>query len=382
MRGNLRYLVFFVAIVMVTLTVYSLLFSETFGAEPNPTGNPIGGGPGYTRIIPETDSGVKYVVATKDQLLDSLKNAQPGDVIYVKGDADINLTGTYGVTIPEGVILASDRGRNGSLGGRIFQYRGSNAADETAFENRQMLKVGGDNVRITGLRLEGPDKTTERLDDPSNPMNNPSVKGAILLIDNKGLEVDNCEIWGWSWAGIAQHISTGTGNSYIHHNSIHNCQADGYGYGFVIDGGIALIEANLFDYTRHAICGEGVTGEGYEARYNIHLGHGDAIGGHHFDVHGYPYNDQSSINSIAGNEYKIHHNTIELTDLPCVGIRALPETGVWIHHNIFKTSTIDPPVFQRSVTFGRMYMTQNYIGKKGLPPILVPGEDILYIHPA
>ena len=127
MRRNLRYLVFFVAIAIVTLTAYSLLFAETFGAEPNPTGNPIGGGPGYTRIISETDSSVKYVVTTKDQLLDSLKNAQPGDIIYVKGNADINLTGTYGVTIPEGVILASDRGRNGSSGGRIFQYRGSNA---------------------------------------------------------------------------------------------------------------------------------------------------------------------------------------------------------------------------------------------------------------
>ena len=93
--------------------------AETFGAEPNPTGNPIGGGAGYTRIIAESDTRVKYVVSTKDQLLTALKSAKSGEVIFVKGNANIDLTGTYGITIPEGVTLASNRG-SGDLPGGVF----------------------------------------------------------------------------------------------------------------------------------------------------------------------------------------------------------------------------------------------------------------------
>ena len=33
--------------------------------------------------------------------------------------------------------------------------------------------------------------------------------------------------------------------------------------------GTALIEANIFDYYRHAIAGSGLPGTGYEARYNF-----------------------------------------------------------------------------------------------------------------
>ena len=86
--------------------------------------------------------------------------------------------------------------------------------------------------------------------------------------------------------------------------------------------------------------------------------------------------------SIAGSEYKIHHNTFESTDLPCIGIRALPGKGVWIDHNIFRTRYEDPPVFQRSTgTFGRIYMTRNYIGKSGAEAVPVPEADIEYLPP-
>jgi len=50
-----------------------------------------------------------------------------------------------------------------------------------------------------------------------------------------------------------------------------------------------------------------------------------------------------------------------------VGIRAVPEKGVWIDHNIFKSSFT--PVFQRGnypdgvfVGYGHISMTNNLIG--------------------
>ena len=354
-------------LLVIGLVIYSgvVPISEsevTFGADPNPTGNPIGGGAGYSRIISETDSRVNYVVSTKDQLFSALRHGTAGEIIFVKGDADIDLTGTYGTVIPGGVTLASDRGLNGSLGGRIFRYRTSPPSLENGYSKIPTILVGGDNVRITGLRFEGNDTIQDELITAVGL----DVKSAITANERKGLEVDNCEMWGWSHAGVALQNSKNwsPAHAYIHHNYIHHCQSRGYGYGVVISGGTALIEANIFDYTRHAIAVSGYPGEGYEARYNIHLGHGTAIGGHHFDVHAY-YNPVYS-QTIAGNEYKIHHNTFEATSLYSVGIRAVPEKGVWIDHNIFNSSFT--PVFQRgdyysgSVYTGRIYMTKNLIG--------------------
>jgi hypothetical protein len=340
-------------------TLMTVMFQgECFGAEAcNPTGNPIGGGASYTKIISYTDTRVKYVVSTKDELLAALKNARSGDVVYVKGDANIDLTGTYGVTIPGGVTLASNRGKDGSAGGRIFQNRipTDPTYSQGTADNSVLLKAGGDNVRITGLRLEGPDKTTTDLKSM-----NLGMKIGIGVWDYRFLEVDNCEIWGWSWAGIALRITTGSDNAYIHHNYIHHCQDSNVGYGVAVTGGTAVVEANLFDYTKHAVTGSGHVNEGYEARYNVHLAHATA---QVFDVH--PYTNPADGNLIAGNSYKIHHNTILVTDNFAVGIRAIPIQGVWIDHNRFfgidKDGVTEPPVFQ-SGGIGQIYMTQNLIG--------------------
>jgi hypothetical protein len=329
---------------------------ETFGAEPNPTGNPVGGGTGYNRIISQTDPGVKYVVSTRDELFSALKSAKSGEVIFVQGNADIDLTGTYDTVIPGGVTLASDRGSNGSPGGRIFRYRTNPPSLEKELSKMFTFIVGGDNVRITGLRIEGDDTTQDELFEDVGL----EVMTAIRADERKGLEIDNCEIWGWSHAGVyLVNSDWSTAQAYVHHNYIHHCQARGYGYGVDVRGGNALIEANIFDYTRHAISAKGLPGEGYEARYNIHLGHGTAKGGHHFDVHPYPASETSD--SIAGYEYKIHHNTFELTPLYSIGIRAIPEKAVWINNNIFKSP--EPPVFQKGPAgYGHVYMTNNLVG--------------------
>jgi len=353
---NAKHRVIVVTLVIVIIVVFVIVFAETFGAESNPTGNPLGGGPGYNSIISPTDPRVKYVVSNKDQLLNALKSVKSGEVIFVKGDADIDLTGTWGHVIPAGVTLASDRGSGGSAGGRIFRYRTSPPNKDNGFSKIPMLVAGGDNVRITGLRLEGPDK----IQDENHEAAGIDIKSAIEAENRTGFEVDNCEIWGWSYAGIS--LTNGKNSpavAYIHHNYMHHCQERGYGYGIVIGGGTALIEANLFDYTRHAITGVGIPMEGYEARYNIHLGHGTAIGSHHFDVHAYPTDGQSS--SIAGNLYKIHHNTFETTEVECIGIRATPTTGMYIDHNIFNVPP-GKPVFKKSYNGNslRMFVTSNF----------------------
>ena len=82
---------------------------DDYGAESNPTGDPIGGCLGYRDI---KVSG-NFTVGTREQLLSALKQAKAGQVVYVKPDAQIDLTGHMQINVPAGVTLAGNRGEEG-----------------------------------------------------------------------------------------------------------------------------------------------------------------------------------------------------------------------------------------------------------------------------
>ncbi len=469
---------------------------QTFGAEPNPTGSPIGGGDGHQDIITPEDRRVESLVTTIDELIAALQEAESGDIVYIDETAWINLTETPGrVTIPGGVTLAGNRGarsvtgttsylfdivepgnyvlwactsaqdedrgtlwisvdqeeirrwdleldqdwhwyragarylpagqhtlnfhwREGDLnldtifitkdadrhpdavteepdgaggihieaesgvlspdleqirdptasGGAYVSVPGSTTGGEyhvspggliylgpAGSDHRTGLVAGRENVRITGIRLEGP--------DPGNEKVEPAAIGIFSAYRN--LEVDNCEIWGWSGAAVGIFGTSGSDmktGGYIHHNYIHHCQMDGLGYGVVVSGGaVSLIEANYFDHCRHAIAGSGVAGDGYEARYNI-CGPNFTAGSssHNFDMHG----TTSGSDIIAGDTIRIHHNTFMATGplnaFP-VAIRGVPRDGAYIDHNWFYY-TQAPPVWQTGGQ-GKVSVTENLIGK-------------------
>jgi hypothetical protein len=342
---------------------------ETFGAEPNPTGNPIGGGPGYSRIISSTDENILFTVTNASELVSALGSGTPG-VVYIPETAEIDMSGRFNVVIPSGFTLASNRGEGESPGGRIFQTR--LPADPT---NDPILLGTADNIRITGVRIEGPDMSSSSLAQGTHRV-------GIGTANDKGLEIDNCEISGWSMAGISvwqsdgrtDLTSIGLGSTEIgrdianiHHNFIHHCQASGYGYAVEVTSANVLVKANRFDNTRHAITGTGRSGEGYEASYNIHLGN---TTNNVFDVHPYPYTTPQTPGAIAGDTYRIHHNTF-LSSQPDenhvesfdVIIRAVPVHGIWIDHNRMQWYSVylRPPVAQSNGA-GRITMTQNLIG--------------------
>ena len=343
----------------------TIVSTETFGAEPNLTGNPIGGGEGYKDIISETDPRVKYVVSTKDQLLNALKRAKSGEIVFVKGNANIDLTGTYATGIPGGVTLASDRGSNGSCGGRIFRDRLYPVTLENEYSKIQTFIINGDNVRITGLRIEGPDKGQEALESKGI-----TVKSAFGAIGRSGLVFDNNEMWGWSFSAINLMHS----NTSVHHNYIHHCQVEGYGYSVNVGGGFTDIYANVFDYTRHAVCAGGLPGEMYNASYNIHLGHSTE---HVFDVH--PYTGISP--PIAGLRYYIHHNTIYPgINFPLVRIQAVPVDKVYIYNNKFLAS-FPYAISQYSLppaNYGNMSVTNNIIGLNNEPGVYYATGPVEY----
>ena len=316
--------------------------SDVYGADANMTGEPIGGGSEYTNGISRSDPTVKYIVSTIEELTKALSSAQSGEIIWVEGNANIDMSGRF-LSIKGGITLASDRELNESPGGKIYQTTGGT----------RLFTISGENVRITGLRIEGPHKTTSSVD----------ATNVAIYSSYQNLEVDNCEIFGWSNAAIG---ITGTGGSdmknggYIHHNYIHHNQMEGLGYGIALSGGgVALIEANYFDYCRHAITGRGVAGDGYEARYNICGPNWVSTSPHNFDMHGHTIGS----GTIAGDTIRIHHNTFMgvTSEMPtCIAIRGIPRSGAYISNNWFYF-TDDAPVWQ---TNGKenIYMINNAIG--------------------
>ena len=246
---------------------------------------------GYTNLIYASDADV--VVFDKAGLLNALGTAIDGSIIYVEDDAEIDLTGEQDIILPAGVTLASGRGQNGSQGGLI--YSNDLFPDQTYIS---LFETGGKGVRITGLRMRGPyGEVGDHHFDVVGVSN--GIRGA-----HGYLEVDNCELWNWNKWAIDLEVAHG---DYIHHNFIHHNRRSGYGYGVWVRGTgtgvppaedeIPLIEANLFDYSRHHIGSGSQDDSSWEARYNIAMAHNVQ---QRFDRHG---NETG-----AGHDTWIHHN--------------------------------------------------------------------------
>ena len=312
---------------------YVEIDGQVYGAKANELG-PIGGGPGYSRVITDGD----YRVRTVDDLIDALKQAKAGQVVYLEGDADIDCTTLVFaeklvLKIPGGVTVASDRGRDGSPGAIIYS---------DAFATRPLMVTLGPKVRLTGLRLRGPDPKP-RLDHqrrsfkPSRGDREAQHKyyyafpvSAGIRALHDGLEVDNCEVSGWSHAGIR--LNQGK-DHHVHHCYIHHNQMNGLGYGISHGYGresVSLIEYSLFDYNRHSIAGTGKPGNAYEARHNVELGQSVS---HNFDMHG--GSDRRDGTSIAGDWLKIHHNSFFSPRVRPIAFRGMPRQKAEIHHNWF-----------------------------------------------
>ena len=300
--------------------------SKIYGAKPDPTG-PIGGGGNYRKVITAGDLEAGNV----DELIEALKVVRRGQTIYLRGEATFDLTAEiyieeFVLEIPAGVTLAGNRGYNGSLGPLI---------ESDALKTPCIIRAMGPEVRITGIRLKGPNPkqymrhhrrsfTTEKLGS-SHYYKFPTSNGIITEFDN--LEVDNCEITAFGHSGIR--LRSGKGH-HIHHNYIHHCQYHGLGYGISHDHSSSVIEFNQFDANRHSIAGTGAADSDYIARHNIELG---VASSHCFDMHG--GRDRKDGTNIAGRKMEIYNNTFLVPDQKAVVVRGEPTESVEIYQNWF-----------------------------------------------
>lgn len=300
-----------------------------YGAKPDAQG-PIGGGNGYAYILTKGD----YIVRDLDSALEALSKAKAGQVVFIPDETVIDLTARIYIEqlvleIPEGVTLAGDRGNGNSPGALL-------ASD--ALKTPVMIRAAGPDVRITGLRIQGPNPK-RYLDHHRRSFGEggggheyyykfPTSNGITTKYSR--LEVDNCEISGFSHGGI--YLRKGGGH-HIHHNYIHHCQYQGLGYGICHNTASSLIEYNMFNWNRHSIAGTGRPGCSYTARHNIELGESLS---HCFDMHG--GRDRKDGTNIAGTSILIYNNTFPARQTPVV-IRGVPEEKCEVHHNWFVKHT-------------------------------------------
>jgi hypothetical protein len=254
-----------------------------------------------------------FVVSTKAELIDAITRALPGQIVYVGGGASIDLTSHEPIAIPAGVTLASSRGAGESSGALLYA---------TAHGSRMFIGRGA-GIRVTGLRVRGPDP-----DFGTAPYDPPVSDG---ITSSFSIEVDNCELSGWSHAAIQ--LGPNSTRSVVRNNFIHHNRRTGLGYGVVLLRNTeALIEANQFDYNRHAVAATGEDGISYEAAYNVFLGN------HVFyqlDMHG--GGDRGELNDGAGEWLKIHHNSFYDIDsiIGAIHISGVPRRGATVFSNFF-----------------------------------------------
>lgn len=295
-----------------------------------------GGGSDYPdRVDPSWPTVTQ--VSDLNSLIAALNAAVIGDIVYIAPDAEIDLTG-QSLCINAGVWLASNRGENNAPGGLLYATTGAAAS---------VLKACGNDIRITGLRLRGPDPETcpdewpnncpEDVSGDSNCAYCTQTAYGISSFGFANMEVDNNELSGWTYASVGVKDATGAD---VHHNYIHHNWREGLGYGVVLYGQqatSALVRWNRFDAIRHAVAGQGYPLESYEARDNLM---GENAIGHIFDMHG--ENEATGDGtSYAGNDIRIHNNIVLTADQYAMVIRGKPDTGAWLYENCLARSSSD-----------------------------------------
>jgi len=301
-----------------------------YGAYVSDGMDPIGGGVGYSEIFTTGD----YVVDTLDELVTAITNAKSGEIIFVEGHANIDVTSVKSLTLGKGVTLASNRGyldENGNYStGAILWSIASQSSP---------IVIANEGSRVSGIVINGRNPYqhlehhercfSEAKYDIKTSYYSLPMKSGIRAGNN--VRVDNCEIFGFGHAGIIiQNEKNDVTGVRIDHCYIHHNQTNGLGYGICHNHGAeSVIEYCLFNYNRHSIAATGAPVTGYIARYNIEMG--EALS-HCFDIHG--GSSRGDGTNIAGTYCEMYNNTFLNSKTYPYWLRGVPEDYQVFHHNI------------------------------------------------
>lgn len=299
----------------------------------------IGGGAAYSEAAGKLHpSEADIEVSTVDGLKTALNSSH--EIIAIANDAELDLTGEESLDLGS-KTLVSYRGWDGQDGALLYTdsrgYTGSRPY--TLFDSAE-------SPRVTGLRIRG-----ARYDEEFTRWDYEENLARAILLRGPGGEIDNCEIFGWTWNAI--HLRGDNQESIVteaevHHNHIHKSYQIGYGYGIGVWRGFGHIHHNYLNETRHAINGFGWWNSGYIAENNVF---GPRQYSHTVDMHCLEENnanarvgddpDHPDYDLRAGGEMVIRNNTFCMNEsvtgngINAVSIRGVPWEGVWIENNRF-----------------------------------------------
>jgi hypothetical protein len=258
-------------------------------------------------------------------------------VIKIAPDAVLDLTGLYPLQLRSGVTIRGGR-RGLNFGARLCMAPVCVESTTVNVPNFSMMETIGSDVRITGLRIEGPSRSTDQ--------NQPETY-AILANDSPGLGyartiIDNNDISGWTVAAVqvtgrdennnaqCDALPPQISNVLVRRNFLHHNRLQEKGYGVVASkGAFPAIEANTFLANRHAIASSGGGHTGYAARYNLVLSESPQQDGfgpfdwytHDFDQHG---NGDNGFGGTGGLYQDIFRNTFLGTNRTNYKLRSDP----------------------------------------------------------
>ena len=280
-------------------------------------------------------------------------------IVYVASNAQIHVLTGWTLNLQEGVHLVSGRGR---------LTQGALLYSDVATDGHLLLRILGNNVRVSGLRFRGPSAGTDE---------SLLKTTAIRLEDVFDVVIDHNEFYNWTSAGVS--IAHKPRETYAHprpitfstahrirvtENYFHHNQKQNSGYGVVVEqSSYAYIDKNTFDYNRHAIASTGgrrgypmdEAGEpldpnrgpehGYAAYLNLVLdGHSSqtAVGEvitwqtHHFDVHGTESNwlGVDYYDGWAGETIDVTRNSFLRVKGTAFNVRGTPANAAYFRQNV------------------------------------------------
>lgn len=317
-----------------------------------------------------TATDATHVIRSESDLRSALSNA--GATVWVPGDVELHIEGSTPISIAQDVTFASNRGLDGGQGAIIK----TTAYPPTVFKSRES------GIRITGLRVKGPE--TVYFDPREKPQPESTYYSCGFELFGDGIEIDHCELFGWTNAAVSLGAQNAPTGSRIHHNTIHHNQMQTLGYGINTRNGEHVIEWNYFDSNRHSVAGFGHRQNGYEARFNVVGPHAVR---HAFDMHGLSENLSGYTGPLAGKYLRVHQNVFTLTDAAAVVLRGASDQQSWVTNNwcaaipplsfngrqsIIRQTSVDSPV--------RFRVADNHYGpratERGMNQLLENSETI------
>ncbi len=309
-----------VALLLLMACAPSLLYAQTFAEQFNPSGDPIGGGPGYSQIpnasaadhvlgAPSTAADLlalakSYYDEAAGQTVTPASAAAEGTLIYVDPAAALDLDGYDQITFNDGVTLASNRGESlgdGTYAPGALLKRRSMWPNTDGGPQLEALFMAWNGGRLTGFRAQGPFD----LRGPNASKTRDWLGGATFF-GKRGIsgtfELDNNEIYAWpDFAVWWYHTTTGDA---MHHNWVHHNRQVGWGYGLYPgrpfgpgdEEVLFLTDYNLFQENKHSVDHNSARPSSWhnlvwKVRGNVFLGrHGQSI------IHGH-------VNKVGGCSY-------------------------------------------------------------------------------